>query len=718
MPGRHLATLAGIALLAAAGVDAQPPAAEWRVYGGSNASDRYSPLTEITPANVARLEEAWRFDTGETGGFQVNPIVVRGVLYSPTPSHKVVALDAATGALQWTFDPKLESRGPNRGVTYWESGDERRLFAAADQFLYALDAATGVPVPGFGQQGRIDLRRDLGRDPAAQSIRLTTPGIVYRDLLIIGGRAGEGTGSSPGDIRAYDVRTGSLRWTFHTIPRPGEFGYDTWSETSWQVNGGANNWAGMALDETRGLVFVPTGSAAPDFHGADRRGDNLFANSLLALDAATGQRRWHFQAVHHDIWDRDFPSPPTLVTVRRDGKLVDAVAQTTKHGFVFVLDRDTGRPLFPVDETPMPASQVPGERASRTQPMPRLPEPFARQRLTAEMLTRRTPEAHAWAAAEFAKLHSDGPFAPLRVGQDTVVFPGFDGGAEWGGSAFDPTTRRLFVNANDLAWTGALAPDDGGGGGRAAYLNVCAGCHRDDRRGTPPQIPALTNLTLSSERLTAVIRDGVGRMPGFATMPPEVMRELVAYLRDTPGHGEGPAAAAAASAKPTGRLRFTGYRKFLDPDGYPAVAPPWGTLNAIDLDTGAYAWRIPLGEYPELVAKGLTDTGSENYGGPIVTGGGVLFIGATNFDKKFRAFDAATGRLLWQVTLPFAANTTPATYEAGGRQYVVVAAGGGKSREPSGGMFIAYRLARQSLRPAPVLPSVRSGIDVDAQRGR
>jgi quinoprotein glucose dehydrogenase len=673
-------------------VAAQPqraPAVEWPVYGGSSANDRYSTLREITPDNVSRLEEAWRFDTGETGGFQVNPIVLGGVLYSPTPSHRVVALDAATGAHKWTFDPKIESRGPNRGVAYWASGDERRLFAAVDQYLYALDPETGTPLPAFGDRGRIDLRRDLGRNPAVQSIRLTAPGIVYRDLLIVGGRAGEGAGASPGDIRAYDVRSGTLKWSFHTIPHPGETGYDTWSETSWTVNGGANNWAGMALDERRGIVYVPTGSAAPDFHGADRLGDNLFANCVLALDAATGRRIWHFQGVHHDIWDRDFPSPPTLVTVRRDGRSIDAVAQTTKQGYVFVLDRETGTPLFPVDERPVPPSQVPGERAAKTQPVPRLPEPFARQLLTAELLTRRTPEAQAWALASFSRLSSQGSFTPLSVGVDTIVFPGFDGGAEWGGSAFDRESGRLFVNANDIAWTGALAPDDGSGDGRAIYLNECASCHRDDRRGTPPQIPAVTALTLSAERLTEIVRRGQGRMPGFPALPAEAVRELVAYLQDSPGHGE---SSPPPSPRSTGRFRFTGYRKFLDPDGYPAVAPPWGTLSAIDLNTGEYSWRIPLGEYPELVAAGQSDTGSENYGGPIVTAGGVLFIGATNFDRKFRAFDAASGRLLWHVTLPFAANTTPATYEAGGRQYVVVAAGGGKSRDPSGGMFIAYRL--------------------------
>jgi quinoprotein glucose dehydrogenase len=666
---------------------------EWPVYGGSARSDRYSPLRQITPANVARLQEAWRFDTGETGGFQVNPIVVRGVMYAPTPLHKVVALDAATGLRKWTFDSGLDSRGPNRGVTYWESGSEARVFAAADQYLYALDAATGVPVPTFGDRGRLDLRRDLGREPSTQSVRLTTPGIIFKDLLIIGGRTGEGSGSSPGDIRAYDVRSGALKWSFHTIPHPGEEGYATWSETSWQVNGGANNWAGMALDEARGLLFVPTGSAAPDFHGADRVGDNLFANCLLALDAATGKRRWHFQAVHHDIWDRDFPSPPTLVTVRRGGRTIDAVAQTTKHGYVFVLDRENGHPVFPVDERSFPASSVPGERTSRTQPIPAAPEPFARQRLTEDLLTTRTPEAHAWALAEFRKMHTEGPFTPLQIGRDTVVFPGFDGGAEWGGSAYDQRSGLLFVNANDLAWTGSLAPDDAGTDGRALYLTSCAACHRDDRQGTPPAIPTLTNLSVPPEQLMATIRQGVGRMPGFPELSPEAVWALVNYLRDAPGHGDGPSTATAAEPS-SGRLRFTGYKKFLDPDGYPATAQPWGTLTAIDLNAGRFVWRIPLGEYPELAAKGLTSTGSENYGGPIVTAGGVLFIGATNFDRKFRAFDAASGRLLWQATLPYAANTTPATYETGGRQYVLVAAGGGKSREPSGGVFIAYRLPR------------------------
>ncbi len=580
---------------------------EWRAYGGSPANDRFSALTQINRANVRQLEVAWTFDTAESGGFQVNPIVVDGIMYSTTPRHRAIALEAATGTLKWTFDAGIESRGPNRGVTYWRNGDDHRVFVAVDQFLYALDARTGRIISTFGDQGRIDLRRNLGRDPERQSIRLTTPGVVFKDLLIIGGRAGEGAGASPGDIRAYEAKSGQLKWSFRTIPKPGEDGYDTWSERSWQVNGGANNWAGMAVDESRGIVFVPTGSAAPDFYGADRIGDNLFANALLALDAATGRRLWHFQAVHHDIWDRDFPSPPTLVTIRRGGGSVDAVAQTTKHGFVFVFDRENGRPLFPIDERPFPASDIASEKASPTQPVPTLPKPFARQRLTSDLLTTRTPEAHAWAVEQLATFRNQGPFTPLAVGQSTVVFPGFDGGAEWGGSAFDPASTLLFVNANDLAWTGALAAE--------------------------------TSATQTAN--------------GY---------------------------------------RFTGYRRFLDPDGYPATATPWGTLSAINLSTGDFAWQIPLGEYPELVAKGLKNTGSENYGGPIVTAGGLVFIGATNFDRKFRAFDKDSGQLLWEATLPFAANTTPLTYEVRGRQFVLVPAGGGKNQAPSGGVFIAYAL--------------------------
>ncbi|HET6898805.1 MAG TPA: pyrroloquinoline quinone-dependent dehydrogenase [Vicinamibacteria bacterium] len=664
----------------------------WPALGGGPQGIRYSPLDQINRTNVGQLEVAWTFDSGEEGGLQAAPIVVNGVVYTTTPKHHVVALDAATGTLIWKFDSGIPLSGANRGVTYWEGGGDRRLFTGQDHFVYALDARTGQPIPTFGNDGRIDLAEDLGRPPAEQSIRLTTPGIVYKDLLIVGGRVSEGLPATPGDVRAYDVRSGARRWSFHTIPHPGEAGYETWPRDAWKYSGAANNWAGMALDEARGIVYVPTGSAAADFYGANRAGDNLYANSLLALDAATGKRIWHFQAVHHDVWDRDFPSQPGLVTVTRDGARVDAVAQTSKQGYVFLFDRATGAPLFPIEERRFPASTLEGEVTAATQPLPTRPAPFSRQRLTEDMLTRRTPEAHQAAVEAFRKLRSDGPFVPFVAGQDTIIFPGYDGGAEWGGSAFDPESGLLYVNANEMAWTGGLAPSVPVKGGRTLYLRSCASCHRDNRRGAPPQIPSLIDVARRRPEgdLYRIVRKGEGRMPGFPTLSDDEVDALVHYLKTGQSRRVSPSMPAAASLK----YRFTGYKKFLDPDGYPAIAPPWGTLTAIDLDTGAHAWQVPLGEYPKLAAAGLTNTGSENYGGPVVTAGGLVFIGATCFDKKVRAFDKATGAALWAATLPFSAIGTPATYEVGGRQFVLVPAGGGKDGGPSGGLYVAFALPR------------------------
>jgi glucose dehydrogenase len=667
------------------------PSRGWPALGGGPQGIRYSSLDQINRTSVRQLEVAWTFDSGEEGGLQASPIVVGGVVYTTTPKHHVVALDAATGTLLWKFDSGIKLSGANRGVTYWASGDDRRLFTGQDHYVYALDARTGQPIPGFGLRGRIDLAENLGRPPAEQSIRLTTPGIVYRDLLIVGGRLSEGLPASPGDIRAYDVRTGALRWAFHTIPHPGEAGYETWPPDAWKYSGGANNWAGMALDEARGIVFAPTGSAAADFHGANRAGDNLYANSLIALDAATGKRIWHFQAVRHDIWDRDFPSQPSLVTVTRGGARVDAVAQTSKHGYVFLFDRATGAPLFPIEEHPFPPSTLEGEVTAKAQPLPARPAPFARQRLTEDMLTSRTPEARQAALEAFRKLRSDGQFVPFAVGKDTIVFPGFDGGAEWGGSAFDPESALLYVNANEMAWTGGLAPSVPVKGGRTLYLQSCASCHRDNLRGAPPQIPSLVGAARRRPggELFGLIRKGEGRMPGFPTLSEDEVDALVDYLKTGRSRAVTPGTSATAL-----KYRFTGYKKFLDPDGYPAIAPPWGTLTAINLETGEQAWQVPLGEYPKLAAQGLTNTGTENYGGPVVTAGGLVFIGATCFDKKLRAFDKATGERLWETTLPFSAVGTPATYEVGGRQFVLVPAGGGKDGGPSGGLYVAFALPR------------------------
>ncbi len=666
--------------------------ANWGVYGGSAKDDRYSSLTQINRGNVSNLREAWRYDTGEAGGLETSPIIVDGVLYAYTPKQEVIALDAANGKLLWKFNSGIASRQVTRGLAYWENGKDKRILAGVMNFLYALDATTGKAIPSFGDKGRIDLRQGLGREPMMQSIALTSPGIVYKNLIIVDGRDPEALPAPPGDIRAFDVRSGKLRWSFHTIPHPGEPGYYTWPKDAWKYSGAANNWAGMALDTARGIVYVPTGSAADDFYGADRLGNDLFADSLIALDAETGKRIWSFQDVRHDLWDRDFPAPPALLTVKRDGREIPAVAQTTKQGYVYLFNRVDGKPLFPIAYRKYPPSTTPGEVAAREQPLPTKPAPYARQLLTEDLLTNRTPAAHAWALKQFRTFRSEGQFVPFSVGVNTVVFPGFDGGAEWGGPAVDPETSIIYINSNDIAWTGSLAKRPASSGGRGVYLSQCSVCHGENLAGSPPQFPSLVQIgkRLTMQQIaTTIEQGGGGRMPAFPNLQGDALKELVAYL--TVGQDKSIAGAHHATAfMPYG---FTGYKKFLDPDGYPAVLPPWGTLNAIDLNTGNYVWKIPFGYYPELAAKGMKDTGTENYGGPVVTAGGLLFIGATNFDKQFRAFDKTTGKLLWKTTLPFAGNATPATYQVDGRQYVVIAAGGGKDgNNPSGGVYVAFSL--------------------------
>ena len=680
-----------VALLAVAtlpGVVSTLGAQEWAVYGGGPESIRYSSLTQINRANVQRLQAAWTFDASDgTVGteLEVNPIVVHGVLYATTASLNVVALNAATGELVWRFDPYSGRHvrgggGRIRGVAYWGDGQDQRIFVGVQQFLYALDAKTGRPIGTFGRGGRIDMRDDL-RPGEKLMISLGTPGIVYKDLLILGSRTAESLPTPPGDVRAYDVRTGALRWTFHTVPRPGELGYETWPKDAWTYTGAANNWTGMSLDVQRGLVFVPTGSAADDYYGANRVGDDLYGDALIALKAETGERVWHFQFVRHDIWDRDLPAPANLVSLRRDGRQIDAVAQITKSGHVFVFERETGKPLFPIQYRKYPPSDVEGEVAADSQPLPLVPEPFARQRVTEDMLTDRTPEAHRAALERFRAVRSGGQFVPASL-QGTIVFPGLDGGGEWGGAAFDPATSVLYVNANEMAWIVSLVqrpPPAAATSGQELYTTHCAGCHGVDRKGTPPAFPSLRDLTdrLTTPEIHAVLSDGSGRMPGFARLGSEALSAIQRYILTGE---EAQTGVATKGDSPIDQKYRVQYTKFLDPDGYPALQPPWGTLSAIDLNTGKYLWKIPLGEYRELAAQGMTNTGCENYGGPVVTAGGLLFIGATNYDGKFRAFDKATGALLWETTLPAPGNATPATYAVNGRQFVVIAASSGKSR--------------------------------------
>lgn len=667
---------------------AQTKAVNWPVNGGDNEHTHFTTLSQISPTNVARLKVAWTYEThDEFSGseMQANPIVIDGVLYATTPKLQVFALDAATGKEIWKFDPNNgappTSRIRHRGVVV--TGD-RVIFNYRNR-LYALDRATGKPIPSFGTNGWVDLRAGLDRPVEGLSVSASSPGVVFEDVLIIGSSVPEALPSAPGDIRAYDIKTGALRWSFHTIPHPGEFGYDTWPADAWKIAGGANAWSGVTIDSKRAMVFAATGSASYDFYGANRAGDNLFANSVIALDARSGKRIWHYQVLKHDLWDRDLPASPMLVTVRRDGKPVDAVAQITKTGHVWLFDREKGTPMFPVEERRMPRAALDGEQPAATQLFPTLPLPFARQQLTVNDLTTRTPAAHAAALKTFKQYQTGHPFdAPNLKG--SIIYPGVDGGGEWGGPAFDPTTGLLYVNSNEMAWLLKLVPRSD----KSLYAANCASCHGDDRKGTAigPSLETITTRR-SREQILQIIREGTGRMPAFGgAMDGAATNDIVNYLVT----GKDASVGTVGTSPYALPYRTAFFDIFLDHEGYPGIKTPWGTLNAIDLNTGKTRWSIPFGEYPKLAAKGIRNTGTDSYGGAIVTENGLLIIAATTYDNKIRAYDKRTARLLWQATLPAAGNATPSTYMVNGKQYVVIACGGGKNGAKSGGTYVAFAL--------------------------
>jgi quinoprotein glucose dehydrogenase len=687
---------------------------DWPEYLGGGDRNHYSTLKQVNVSNVNELKMAWQYHTLDSGQIQCNPIIVNGVLYGMTASTQPFAIDAATGQEKWRKQKEPDDRlSSSRGLVYWENGNDKRILYTKGPWLIALDALTGEKIISFGDSGRTSLKAGLGATAKEKMVISNTPGTVYGDLIIMPLRVSEGNDAPLGHIQAFNIRTGKLVWVFHTIPLPGEFGYDTWPKNVYRNTsvGAANNWSGMSVDRQRGILFVPTGSAAFDFYGGNRKGLNLFANCLLALDAKTGKRLWHFQLVHHDILDRDPPAPPNLVTIKRNGKKIDAVAQVTKQGYVFVFDRVTGTPLFPIEERPVPASDVPGEKAWPTQPFPVRPAPYARQTFT-EADINPYAENRDSLIGVFRKSRFNGPFTPLSK-RGTIIFPGLDGGAEWGGAAADPD-GVLYVNSNQMPWLIAIGESASEAqmaamsSGNRLYTTSCISCHGSERKGNPTSgYPSLIGIgsRRTREYISNMITYGKGMMPGYPRFSAKQKQALVAFLlgeeRNEIGLAkvQGPVKSTAktrkvASANKTSAAysyKISGYSKFLDKNGLPAVSPPWGTLNAIDLNTGEYKWKIPYGEYPELAAKGIPQTGSENYGGPVITASGLLFIGGTK-DKKLRAYDKKNGKLLWETELPAAGFATPSTYEVNGKQYIVIACGGTKLGAQAGDSYVAFAL--------------------------
>lgn len=667
---------------------------DWPVYLGGKDRDLYSSLAQINRKNVSQLGVAWTYETGSAAEYQANNLIVDGVLYTPTQTRKVIALNAATGDEIWQWDPANEHTGSGRarqrGLVYWanETGGEQRLFTAVKGFLFAIDPKTGETIREFGENGSINLESGLN-----------TPGVTYQDVLIVGGVGGKGA------VRAFDVRTGEQRWIFHLIPRPGEVGYDTWPEDAYKTATGLMPWSGQALDEKRGIVYVATKTAEPDFYGGQRHGENLFANSVLALNAATGERIWHYQIVHHDLLDKDLPCAPVLLTVNHEGKQVDAVAQGTKHGFLFVFDRVTGEPLWPIEEREVPQSDLIGEQAWPTQPFPTKPPPLMRQAYTEEDASNIKPETHQMTLDRIRAAPNFGPF-PAPSLNETVMFPGFDGGMEWGGGSADPD-GIYYVNVNEMPWLLQMIETRHADGsklipGERDYMVYCGVCHGLNLQGNLDlKFPPLLDIEKRKTRaeIEKITRQGGGRMPTYATMPEARRAAILDYVisKGSPQTkadketGPTPELAVVDAEDEGPGYAFGGFRRWLDAEGYPAIKPPWGTLNAVDLNTGEIKWRVVLGEYPELTARGIPPTGTENYGGPLVTAGGLIFIGATA-DETFRAFDKETGKILWKAKLPFGGNATPSTYTVDGRQYVVISAGGGKSGRPHGGTLVAFAL--------------------------
>ena len=693
----------------------QPTYLSWAKTGGGSENLKYSALHQIDTTNYAKLGVAWVYhtennDSTKFGPMECNPIIVEGVMYGVSPKLKLFAVNAATGKEIWTFNPAdsasnktwhRSSVNMNRGVAYWEKENDKRIIYTVGPIVFCVNATTGKLVPSFGTDGGISLVNGLDRDPTKLFVAPTSPVMVYKNLFFVSGLVGEET---PGHIRAFDVLTGKQQWIFHTIPYPQDKGYETWDDTTaYRHMGSTNSWAGFSLDEKRGILFAPTGNPTNDFYGGNRTGMGLYGNSLLAIDAATGKLKWHFQTVHHDVWDMDLPAPPALVTVTHKGKQIDAVAQTTKTGFVFLLDRETGKPLFPVKEVSVnTATTLANEKLWPTQPMPVIPKPLVRQSFDSADLND-IVDASSYASIKKTFLNY-GPskiFTPPSV-KGTIVHPGYDGGAEWGGPAFDPETQLLYVNTNEMAWLLNMVENKKNDktlltnyeAGKIIYTQNCMKCHGTEMQGGgnyPSIIGSDKKYTVSS--FSQLVTTGKRMMPGNNVLTIQEKTALASYVLNVKNAQQIKYTGDVSKLLPPQKTTygFTGYNKFLTPEGYPAIRPPWGSLTAIDLKTGAHVWKIPFGEFEALKAKGIPATGRENYGGPVVTKGGLLFIGASA-DGKFRIIHKRTGKILREIDLPAPGVATPSIYEVNGKQFVVIACGGSKWGGKTSDAYVAFTL--------------------------
>ena len=716
--------LTGVAIfLTALGLaQAQTQHRTWTDYGSGADSSKFFDARQITKANVGKLAVAWSYPTRDHRAYAFNPIIIGDRMYVLARNSSLVALNAATGKELWVHEnlPGISSRG----INFWQSkdGKDQRLVFEINHYIEEIDAVTGKSILSFGDKGLVDLRVGLGRDPQTVArIKSDTPGRVFENLLILGSSTGEGYMSPPGDLRAYDVITGKMAWTFHTVPHPGEFGYDTWPKDAWRYAGGTNTWGEISLDEKRGIAYFPTGSSTYDLYGADRIGKDLFADCLIALDARTGKLLWHFQFVHHDLWDYDSTSAPQLITVQHDGKPVDAVAAAGKLGFLYVFDRVTGKPIWPIEERPVPKSDVPGEQAWPTQPFPTAPPAFVRQQMTAaDVNPYMRPEEVAGWKKRVAEDNNSGLFTPPSSTRETVLMPGGRGGSNWGGTASNPAKGMMYLLAQDWpAFVPRIAarhlPGANGkygatGSGKATFQGNCQMCHGEDRRGRG-EAPSLVDLDarLGLDDFRQVLATGKGDMPAFPQLSMDTRDAVYAYLVNPEGKTRGPRPGAAPAAAVLGgpvvasggapgglvlEKGGTGPESTDYPAGvtaparlysdygleYPyVVAPPWSWLVAYDLNKGTIRWKVPLGDDPELGATGVKNTGIPQGGerrGMVVTSTGLIFVNCK--DSKLRAFDADTGKVLWSMALPTGSEGLPSMYTLQGREYLVVPVASGQ----------------------------------------